>query len=117
MQYLGVIERAPERRAPYLELAKLYLRHEEFWKLQQLLGRARKQFPADPVWNQVEAQLFLEQGRSLDALAVLQRQFSEFPSLSSLQSLVQLQLKLERSADVLKTLGEQAEMAAEMGTE
>lgn len=115
MHYLELIGQAPERRTPYLELAKLYLRQDEFWKLPALLERARTQFPADPVWNQVEAQQLLEQGRTLDALALLQRQFVDFPSRASLQPLVQLQLELAHYADVLKTLDEQAELVQESG--
>lgn len=115
MHYLAIIDATPERKEPYLALARLYLRSKELWKLEPLLGQARKQFPADPVWDQVTAQMLLQVGRKQDALVMLQKLFEAHPSIESLQSMVQLQLQLEQYDELLRTLQEQAALAKDSG--
>lgn len=115
MQYLQVIERSPDRKNPYLALANLYLRQKEYWQLDQLLERARSQFPGDPAWSQLKAQMLTLQGREQEALVVLERQFSAAPDAATLESLAPLALRLERYTEVLELLDPAATWMQESG--
>jgi tetratricopeptide (TPR) repeat protein len=115
MSYAKVIELSPSRRGAYLALSKIYLRGKEYWKLRQLLERARAQFVNDPVWFQVEAQMLLQEGRKQDALSALRSRFELSPEPAALQSLVQMLLQLDRNEDALAELDSNAALLEKSG--
>jgi tetratricopeptide (TPR) repeat protein len=115
LNYAKVIELSPDRRGAYVALSRIYLRGKEYWKLRQLLERARARFADDPVWFQVEAQMLLQEGRNQDALAALQRRFELSPEPAALQSLVQMLVQLGRNEDALAALAANAALMETSG--